>query len=124
MWIRQKREPRPSTPRLKEKFWHGDPGRAQLKFLDSLRYRGFKVSHRTDNHSRWASLLVATAAESRLNIHVVSRLRKFQRTELSDQKEALAPFKRCNIIQSENRINRRPKNTGHRPKKMQTAIPF
>jgi hypothetical protein len=50
------------------KFWHGDPGRAQLNFLDSLRYRGFKVAHRTDNHSRWPSHLVATAAENRLSI--------------------------------------------------------
>jgi hypothetical protein len=140
MWIRQKREPRPSTPRLKEKFWHGDPGRAQLKFLDSLRYRGFKVSHRTDNHSRWASLLVATAAESRLNIHVVSRLRKFQRTELCRSKGSPGSdrgfkdsscsslrdraLKRCNIIQSENR--HKPPSKKHRSssKKMQTAIPF
>jgi hypothetical protein len=92
---------------------------------------------RIEQTQSFAVALVATAAESRLNIHVVSRLRKFQRTGLCRPKGSPGSdrgfkdsscssdraLKRCNIIQSENR-HKPPSKKRSSSKKMQTGVPF
>jgi hypothetical protein len=112
-----------------------EPGRAQLNFLDSLRYRGFKVAHRTDNHFAVAFSPGGDGGRKPPEHPRGLTLRKFQRTELCRSKGSPGSdrgfkdssylslrdraLKRCNIIQSENR--HKPPSKKHRSSSKKNA---